>query len=82
MRIAVLGILGMCVLAAILYWASRKRAPRRANAATLFRQLVVAARDTAVAERLVEQQRQRDPEASDITLVRRALEELRADLRR
>ena len=82
MRIALFGILAMCALAAVLYWASRKRAPKQANAATLFRQLVVAARDTEVAERLVEQQRQRDPAASDITLVRRALDELRADLRR
>lgn len=81
MRLAILGVVAMCVLAAVMYFVARKR-PKKANAATLFRQLVVATRDTEVAERLVERQRQRDPNASEVALVRRALEELRADMRR
>jgi len=81
MRLAVLGVVLMCVLAAVLYVVSRTR-PKKANAATLFRQLVLATRDGEVAERLVERQRVRDPNASEVVLVRRALEELRADMRR
>ena len=81
MRLAVLGVVAMCVLAAVMYFASRKR-PTKANAATLFRQLVVATRDADVAERLIARQRERDPNASEVALVRRALDELRADMRR
>ena len=82
MRTMLFGVLFMCGLAAVLYYFSRRRPRKKATASALFRQLVAATRDRQVADRLVERQRERHPRAAEVELVRRALEELRSDLRR
>lgn len=67
---------------ALLYRATRPRGSRKRSVAELRAELRRATHDSDVAERLLDRMRRRHPEASERTIVRLALAELRADRRR
>lgn len=73
-------VLGAVAALAVLYWlAQRKKKGGGSLAARLRRQLLRLTHDPAVVERLIAAERARDPDASEITLLRKAIRRLMRD---
>ncbi|UJR82791.1 hypothetical protein [Sandaracinus amylolyticus] len=70
------------VACAVLYVLARPPRPRARSVVELRDQLRRMTHDAEVAERLVDRMRRRHPDASERTVLRLAIAELRADRRR
>ncbi len=76
-------LIGAGSVLAVLYWYGKwKRSRRGGLVKRLRRELRRLVHDPAVAERLVNAERARDPESSEITILRKVMRRLRRDRHR